>query len=172
MMKKLAIAAVILLAAVLGYAATQPDTFHIERTVSIKASPDKIFPLIDNPRSFTTWSPFEEPGMKKTFTGPESGKGSTYAWEGKQMGAGSMEIAEANAPNNVVIKLDFIKPMQAHNTATFTLKPHGDSTDVTWALDGSNTFFCKVIHLFISMDSMCGKEFEKGLTKLKMLIEK
>lgn len=172
MFKKILITVVILLAAVLGFAATQPDTFHVQRTVSIQAPPEKIFPLINNLHSYTSWSPFVEPEMKTTYNGPEAGKGAKYAWVGKQMGEGSIETIDSVAPTKVVFSLNFIKPFQSQNTAQFTLEPKGASTDVTWALDGPNPFFSKVIHLFISMDSMCGKEFEKGLASLKALAEK
>jgi hypothetical protein len=36
---------VVLIAAVLIFAATKPDSFGVERTASIGAAPDKIFPV-------------------------------------------------------------------------------------------------------------------------------
>jgi len=71
-------------AAVTAYAGlTQPDSFHIERSASIAAPADKIFPLISNPKMFATWSPFDkDPNMKRVFSGPESGTGARYAWDG------------------------------------------------------------------------------------------
>jgi hypothetical protein len=166
---------VLLIAAVLAFAATRPDSFNVRRAASIKASPEKIFPLINDFRSWGAWSPYEkkDPGMKRSFSGPAAGKGAVYAWEGNQdVGEGRMEIAEAAAPSRVTLKLDFIKPFEAHNTVDFTLEPRGDATDVTWAMQGPAPFVSKLIGLFIDMDAMIGRDFEAGLASLKAIAEK
>jgi uncharacterized protein YndB with AHSA1/START domain len=166
---------VVLLAAVLGYAATKPDTFRIQRTASIKAPPEKIFALINDFHNWGSWSPWEklDPAMTKTHSGSANGKGAVYEWEGnKQVGKGRMEIMEASPPARVSIKLDFYKPFEAHNTAEFTLEPQGNSTNVTWVMNGQQPFMFKVMTLFFSMDKMVGKDFETGLANLKNLTEK
>ena len=83
-----------------------------------------------------------------------------------------MEITESSSPSKVVIKLDFIKPFEAHNIAEFTLEAKGDSTNVMWAMRGPNPYVAKVVSIFRSMDSMVGKEFENGLANLKTVAEK
>jgi hypothetical protein len=162
-------------AAVLAYAGTRPDTFRVQRTATIKAPPDKIFPLINEFRNWSEWSPYEkkDPAMKRAMGATASGKGATYAWDGdKNVGEGRMEITDASPPSKVVIKLDFMRPFEAHNTAEFTLAPKGDATDVTWAIYGPNLFVGKVMGLFINMDNMIGKDFEAGLANLKSLAER
>ncbi len=54
----------------------------------------------------------------------------------------------------------------------FTLEPKGDVTNVTWAMEGPVPYFAKIIHVFINMDSMVGKDFEAGLANLKSVAEK
>lgn len=162
------------IAGVLAYASTKPDSFRVERSVSIDAPADRIQPLIADFRRWAEWSPYEkkDPGMKRSFGNITAGKGATYAWDGdNNVGQGSMEILEA-APAKVVIKLDFQKPFEAHNTAEFTLKPKGDATDVTWAIHGPSPLISKVVSLFMNMDTMIGKDFEAGLANLKALAEK
>jgi hypothetical protein len=83
-----------------------------------------------------------------------------------------MEIVDATAPSKVAIKLDFLKPIEGHNIAEFTLEPQGGSTNVTWVMRGPATFLSKVIQVFVSMDSMIGKEFDAGLANLKAIAEK
>ncbi len=159
--------------AILGIAATKPDNFHVERSLSIKASPDQIFPNINDYRKWTAWSPWEkvDPNMKRTYSGPESGVGAKYAWVGNDdVGTGDMEILTAE-PSKVEIKLHFVKPFEGTNRAIFTMQPEGDATKVTWAMDGDSPFMCKVMQVFISMDACCGKEFEKGLASLKTISE-
>ncbi len=175
MLKKIAIAVIVLVAAILAVAATKPDTFVVQRTASIKAPPEKVFALINDYRGWGTWSPWEklDPSMKRTFSGPASGKGAVYAWEGKRdVGAGRMEITESSPPSRVAIKLDFIKPFEAHNFVDFKLEPDGDSTKVTWTMRGPSPFISKVIQVFVSMDSMVGKDFETGLANMKASAEK
>jgi uncharacterized protein YndB with AHSA1/START domain len=166
---------VVVIAAFLLYAATRPDTFRVERSVAIKAPPEKIFPHIDTFASWAAWSPWEkmDPAMKKTASGPASGKGAVTEWEGNsKVGKGRMEILESVPPSKVVIKLDFVTPMEAHNTAEFTLAAQGEGTNVTWAMYGPVPFASKVFTTFVSMDRLVGKDFEAGLASLKTLAEK
>jgi hypothetical protein len=88
-----------------------------------------------------------------------------------KIGQGRMEILDAPPPSKVAIKLDFLKPFEAHNTAEFTLAPRGDATDVTWAMHGPNLFIGKLMSVFMSMDRMVGKDFERGLASMKAAAE-
>jgi hypothetical protein len=171
------VVAVILIAvvAVLGFAAIQPDHFRVQRSAAMKAMQEKVFAQIDDFHNWGSWSPWEklDPAMKKIHSGPASGKGAIYEWEGnKQVGKGRMEITESSSPSKIVIKLDFFKPFEAHNTADFVLEAQGDSTNLIWGMNGQKPFMFKVMGLFFSMDKMIGKDFEKGLANLKSIVEK
>lgn len=175
MLKKVAIGILVIVVAFLAYCATKPDTFRIERSATINAPAEKIFPYINNLHSFASWSPYEkmDPNMKRTYIGPEAGKGAAYEWSGNdQIGQGRMEITSSTEPTNVTMSLDFIKPFKAHNTVEFNLKPNGESTDATWSMYGPNEYMCKVMQTFFNMDEMCGKDFTEGLSNLKKMVEK
>lgn len=166
--------AVVVIAGVLIYAATKPDSFRVQRTVLINAPPGKLFSLISDLRAWPAWSPYEkkDPAMKRIFGAVTAGKGATYAWEGnKDVGQGSMEIVESG-PRKVLIKLDFLKPFEAHNMAEFLMDPKGDGTSVTWAIYGPSPYISKVIGTFMNMDDMIGRDFERGLADLKAAAEK
>jgi hypothetical protein len=177
MLKTLAIIGVVVVVAIGGillYAATKPDSFRVQRTVLISAPPDKIFPLINDIKAWTVWSPYEkkDPAMKRAYGAVTAGKGATYAWEGdKNVGQGSMEIVESS-PRKIVLKLDFLKPFEAHNMGEFVLEPKGDSTSVTWAIYGPSPYMSKVVGTFMNIDDMIGRDFEKGLADLKAAAEK
>ena len=173
MLKKIAIVLAVLIAAVLVFAATKPDSFRVQRTVSIQAPPEKILPLISDLHAWSAWNPFEkDPAMKKTYSGAASGRGAVYEWDGNsQVGAGRMEILDAT-PQKVTIKLDFTRPLEGHNTAELTLVPRGNATDVTWAMYGPSPYISKLMGVFLNMDTMIGKQFETGLGNLKALAEK
>jgi uncharacterized protein YndB with AHSA1/START domain len=164
----------VLLAALLIYAATRPDSFRVERSIGIQATPEKVFALINDLRAWSRWSPWErkDPGMQRSFSGPDSGQGAAYGWEGnKNVGTGRMEIVEVSPPNRIVIKLDFMKPFEAHNTVEFSVQPQGAATQVTWAMFGPMPYLSKLMTTFFSMDKMCGKDFEAGLAQLKTAAE-
>jgi uncharacterized protein YndB with AHSA1/START domain len=175
MFKIIAIVIVVLIAALLIYAATKPDTFRIERSISIKAPPEKIFPLISDFHQWKAWSPWEkiDPASKRSYSGTDSGKGAVYGWQGnKDVGQGRMEIIESMPSSKVVLKLDFIKPFEAHNTVEFTLVTQGDSTTVTQAMYGPSPFISKLMGLCFNMDKMVGEKYEEGLASLKGIAEK
>jgi hypothetical protein len=173
--KAVLLVVVILIVAVLAYAATRPGTLHVERSAGIKASPEKIFPMISDFHNWSAWSPYEklDPAMKRTFSGAPRGNGAVYEWEGNSnVGQGRMEITNASPSSNVTIKLDFVKPMEGHNVAVFTLEPKGDTTNVTWSMDGPTPYLGKLIGVFLNMDNMIGNDFATGLGNLKAQAEK
>ncbi|MGQ0651736.1 MAG: SRPBCC family protein [Betaproteobacteria bacterium] len=166
--------AVLAIAALLVYAATRPDTFRIQRSIRIQAPPEKIFTFLVDFRRWGAWSPWEgrDPAMKRSLSGAQTGKGSVYEWSGNsKVGQGRMEIVEAAAPSTLRVKLDFLKPFEAHNVAEFVLSPAGGSTDVTWAMYGPSPFMSKLIGVFMNMDRMVGRDFEAGLGSLKAASE-
>ena len=147
-----------------------PDTFEVKRMGRIQAPAERIFPLLADFHNWARWSPWEklDPAMTKAYSGAASGRGAIYQWAGNsQAGAGRMEIVEAVAPSLVRIKLDFLKPFEAHNTAEFTLDARDGSTDVTWTMRGNRPYMLKVMSIFFSMDKMLGRSFEEGLANLK-----
>jgi hypothetical protein len=160
---------------VLVLAARKRKVFSVQRAIDIQASPDKIFPLINNFHQWYLWSPYEnrDRDMKRDFSGAESGKGAIYAWEGnKNVGSGRMEILETSAPQQIIIKLDFFKPFEGHNTAEFTMLPQGNATRVTWLMHGPAVCMSRIMQVFMDLDNMVGKDFEAGLVNLKQVVER
>ena len=174
MIKNIAMVVAILIAILLAYAATRPDSFRLERSVTIKAPSEKAFVLINDFHQWTAWSPWEhmDADLQRSYSGPDSGVGAVYNWEGKKTGVGRMEIMESLPVSLIKIKLDFFKPFEAHNTAEFTLLSQGDSTTVTWAMHGPSPYMSKLMGIFFSIDKMVGKDFEAGLEKMKAAAEK
>lgn len=156
-------------------AAGKPDVFHVERTATINAPPEKIYPLIEDFRRWPQWSPWEQldPAMKRTLSGPASGKGAVYEWSGNsKAGQGCMEIVAAEPAMHVGIQLDFIKPFKAHNMTDFRLQPQAEGTQVTWSMNGPNTFVGKLMSVFLDMDQRVGKDFATGLANMKTAAER
>lgn len=176
MIRTILISVLVLIAAVLIYAATKPSDFKIQRSTTIKASPDKLFPLINDLHNMQTWSAWEtvDPKMKRSYSGEASGKGAKYAWEGnREIGQGSMEITESIPASKVAMRLDFVKPFEGHSTVEFSIEPNGENTVVTQTMRGTSSYIPKLMCLlFFDQDKMIGGKFEEGLANLKAIAEK
>jgi uncharacterized protein YndB with AHSA1/START domain len=175
MVKLMLIVVALLLAALMFYVATRPASFSIRRSTRIAAPREKLFAYVSDLHNFDAWSPWAQldPAMRKTHFGAASGVGAGYEWQGnKNVGHGRMEIVEVAAPERVLIRLDFLKPFEAHNMAEYLLAENGGETEFTWSMSGPNTFMSKVMGLFFSMDRMVGAQFERGLAALKAVAER
>jgi uncharacterized protein YndB with AHSA1/START domain len=174
MLKLIALVIVVVIAAILIYAATLPDEFHVERSASIQAAPEKIFPLINDLHQWEAWTPYnKDPNMKKTYSGAANGVGASYAWDGNgQVGQGSVTITESVPVNRIVITLDIVKPFPGQNKVVFTLIQNGSATRVTWAMAGKSPYFAKIFGLIFNMEKMVTGDFDIGLANLKKLAEK
>jgi uncharacterized protein YndB with AHSA1/START domain len=155
--------------------ALQPATFHIERSITVAAPPESVFAQVNDFHAWTAWSPWEkrDPAMTRSYEGAPAGASAKYAWAGnREVGAGRMTIEQSTPSSQIVIKLEFLEPFAATHTATFTFRKTPDGTKTTWAMDGSNTFVGKAMHLVMDMDKMVGPDFERGLASLKAVSEK
>lgn len=154
--------------------ALQPADFRITRSATINAPAETIFPLINDLHNWAAWSPWDklDPTMKKTHDGSAAGVGASYHWNGNnKVGEGRMTITESRAPSHIGLKLEFLRPMRATNQTVFTLTSGSNGTTVEWAMTGKNNFVAKAFCMFMNMDKMVGKDFEKGLAQLKAVAE-
>lgn len=147
-------------------------TFTLSRSTRIDADPARVHALIDDFKQWRQWSPWEEvdPNLERSYSGPERGVGSRYEWSGNnKAGQGTMEIVESD-PSKVVVDLRFLKPFKARNDTRFDLAQTGTGTDVTWTMTGDRNPVMQLIgKLFF--DKQIGKDFDKGLARLKTAAE-
>jgi len=165
---------VVVIAAVLAFAAIKSKTFHVQRSITIKAPPEKVFALINDFLNWSGWAPQdkEDPTMNRTYSGTANGKGAVSERNSTgSAGRGRMAITESVPPKMISIKVDFVKPFEAHNINEFTLEPSGTLTNITWTIDGSNLYIMKIMSIFVNMDRVVGKHFESGLNNLKTVAE-
>ncbi len=155
-------------------AALRPSAFRIARSITIQASPEEIFPYVNNLKTFQEWNPYREKDLqaRNEFSGPEEGPGAVFHWSGDgNVGEGIMTIISHQPHAAVQVDLEFLKPFPGHNSVEFTLIPQADGTQVTWSMAGNYALFPRIVGLFISMDRMIGGDFETGLKRLKSLTE-
>ncbi len=174
MLKKILLGFLAVIAVVLVYATTKPNSFQIERSTVVNAPTEKVFPYVNNLQLWRTWSPYEkmDPDMNVKMSGPESGVDASQEWDGKKMGAGSLTITKSEPYSLVSMNLDMLRPFKCSNVVDFILEPQGDNaTKITWAMRGESPYLAKVMSLFIDVDKMTGQQFEEGLENLKKCLK-
>ena len=150
-----------------------PASAHVERSVTIQASPAVVFPLVNDLHEFNRWSPWSEldANMTTTFSGPMAGVGAKMTWAGNSaVGTGSQEIIESVPNQRVKTNLQF-GGYDHPSTATFTLTPEGDATQLVWSYDTSMGYDVVSRYFGLMLDRWVGKEYEQGLAVLKRLAE-
>lgn len=170
MLKKIVIGLGAAVALLIFVILLQPSRFRIERSIEMAAPPEAAFAQVNTFHAWSKWSPWEklDPNLKRTFDGPAAGAGAKYAWAGnRDVGEGRMTIEKSNAPSELRIKLEFLKPFSATNTAVFTFAETAGGNKTTWAMEGENNFIAKAMHLVMDMDALLGPDFEKGLAAMR-----
>jgi uncharacterized protein YndB with AHSA1/START domain len=164
----------VLLGALMLYVSTKPDACRFSRSIHVLAPPEKIFPLIDDPRAMNEWNPFvkADPNIKISYSGPPNGVGAANDFDGdSRVGAGRAEIIESASPSKVVLALRMDRPMKCQNRVEFTIAPRENGSDVTWEMSGTHPFVGKLFSVFVNTEKMVGGTFERGLADLKAKAE-
>jgi uncharacterized protein YndB with AHSA1/START domain len=175
-LKKVLTAIVAVIVLFVAVVAVQPSTYQVNRTLTMNAAPEAVYPVISDFHKWDGWSPWAkiDPAMKTAYEGPTAAPGSIYKWVGNdQVGEGQMTILETQPPERVKIKLDFLKPFASTSITEFTVQPAAGGSNVSWTMSGDSSFIAKGFGLFMGgMDKMIGPDFEKGLAQMKVLVEK
>ncbi|MCA9793150.1 MAG: SRPBCC family protein [Candidatus Eremiobacteraeota bacterium] len=165
----------LLIVGILVAASLQPPDYHVERSIVIAAPPAEVYALISDLNRYREWSPWEslDPDMKRVIEGQPGQVGMSYAWAGdNKVGEGKMTISQAVEGERVGLELEFLKPFASTCQVSWVLTPEGDGTRMTWSMDGRNEgLIPRVFCLFMDMDQMIGKDFDKGLQMLKTVCE-
>jgi hypothetical protein len=172
-LKYVGIALAIFVVLVLAIAVFVPKTFQYEKTVAIKAPIDSVWKNVSSLAALDKWSPwnFYDANMKKESSGVDGTVGAIQSWESKVVGSGSQTIATVQKPTLFETKLDFYKPQESHGKAYIKLMTDGAGTSVTWGMTGSMPYPFNVMILFMDMEKNMGKDWDRGLSKLKALSE-
>ncbi|MCX6119129.1 MAG: SRPBCC family protein [Proteobacteria bacterium] len=172
--KKILLALWAVMTALVLVAGFKPAEYTISRKIEIKASAEQIFPFLNHSQKANSWMPWTEsdPQLQMSYDGPEEGVGSKASWKSSgKMGVGSSEVIESVPLKLVRSKLTYLEPMNMEQEATTTIENAHGLTIVTWSVTGKNSFLGRLASIFINMDQIVGSEFEKGLVKLKSIVE-
>ena len=143
-----------------------PAHIHVEREALIEAPVDVVFPEVNSLKKWPAWDPWQamDTNMVNTYSGPETGVGNKNTWTSEVMGNGSQELTESIENSRIASHLSM--EWMGESDASFTFTPEGKTTRVKWVMDKDITFFGRPFMVFMDMDEMLGKDFEKGLANL------
>lgn len=161
----LAIVAIVIILGLMGQ-----SEYRVERSAVIPAEVGVVWANVSDLEDHEEWSPWAErdPDMEVTITGEGGQVGQKSEWKGDEnVGSGYQQIAMLEENKAVRTDLHFIEPWEGNSVATFDLEDLGDSTRVTWGLEGENGFMGRVMSVFMDMDKMVGADYEQGLANLK-----
>jgi len=174
MLVKILIGLGVIVVGFVAIVAMRPSEFHVARTTTIAAPAPTVFSQVNDFHNWEAWNPWAkiDPAMKQSYEGAPAGVGAVYTWAGNnEVGEGRMTLTESRPNDLIRIKLEFLKPFRGTSLAEFTFKPEGGQTVVTWSMTGQNNFIAKAVHLFMDIDKMIGGNFEKGLARMKSVVE-
>lgn len=150
-----------------------PQTARVERSITIAASPQTVFGLVDGFGRFNEWSPWAslDPATQYSFSGPERGVGARMEWRSgnPDVGVGSQQIVAVEPGRSVTSTLDF--GMGHPTTAKMVLLPEGAATRATWTLETDFSGSLVGRYFGLALDRMVGPDYEKGLAQLQALAE-
>jgi hypothetical protein len=150
------------------------DTYTVRRSATMAAPPRAVYEQIVDFHNWPAWSPWEDldPDVKHVYSGADQGVGAVHEWSGnRKAGQGRMTMTGAESPQRVTIDLVFEKPFRSTSETELTVAPDGEGSLVTWTMTGRKTAMTKVLGVFKSMDSLVGPDFEKGLARLRTVVE-
>lgn len=169
MLKKILLGLGAIIAIILIVAAFQSPTYRVERTATINHPPNVVYANLNDFHHWQKFNPFTDPDpdVQLEYDGAPAGEGAIYKWTGNsEVGKGEMEITESKPNEHIQIAMHFIEPFEGHATTHFNMKPDANGTELTWAMEGKNNYFSKIMCLFMDMDKMVGSQFETGLARM------
>jgi effector-binding domain-containing protein len=145
--------------------------YQVSRSVHIEATPQRIYDVVADFGTWTTWSPWliAEPDAKVTVSSPSASVGSTYAWSGEITGQGELEHKRLTSGALVEDEIRFLKPFKSTARVDFQMKPEDQGTRLTWNMDGKLPWF--LFWMVPMMKTFIGMDYQRGLNMIRDWIE-
>jgi effector-binding domain-containing protein len=155
-----------------------PGSYHFERTIIVQTDASLPFTLTKDFREWDKWLPWHklDTTMAKTYSEEQGVEGSWYTWNSQNPEAGKGKVTILKLVENEYIENEMAFDGMGTTIATFTFEPAEGGTKVLWALDGNGKgmpwyWLIPSKYFNLMMDRMVGKDFEKGLAKMKEVCE-
>jgi Polyketide cyclase / dehydrase and lipid transport. len=166
-----------ILIALLVIAAFVSGDCQYEKSVSINAPVEKVWQNTNTLKAMDQWSPWNDldPNMKKDWTGTTGQPGEKVCWDSKNedAGKGCQEVTKVDAVNKRIdTNIKFLTPYESEAAAYVTVVPEGNGSKATWGFTSKIPYPFTLMKLFMDLEEAIGKDYEKGLSRLKAASEK
>lgn len=176
--RKISIGIIGIIAVPLIVALFLPTHYQVERSIDITKPASDVFAyirMLKNQDQYSVWAK-KDPNMKRIFTGQDGSVGFISRWESldSEVGTGEQEIKMVNADTlEMETELRFLEPMEATERSYMKVSSLDQKkSKVIWGFDGSVPYPSNLICLFMDFQELIGKDFEEGLSNLKVVLEK
>ncbi|MGS2763613.1 SRPBCC family protein [Sinomicrobium sp. M5D2P9] len=153
------------------YIAIQPSSFHVSRTRVIQSHSPVVYNYVEDLKTWKDWMPWLEknPGMPVKYGQTTRGIGAGLTWTNTKT-KGKLETISVTPYTHLEQKLTYDNREPAE--VSWTFKPEGQVTGVTWEASGNLDFKSKAYILYKgSMEENLGPELERGLENLDSIIQ-
>lgn len=150
-----------------------PKKYDMTRSIWIKANRKTVWNQAALFNNFDNWSPWREldTAMTHTLEGTDGTVGAKWIWKSKTAGNGSMTNTEVTGMDSRTYDLRF-EDWGGVSSCKMTFKDSADGTIISWGMKGENNFMGAIFMFFMGgMEGAVGKDYDKGLEKLKKYCE-
>ena len=147
-----------------------PSAYRIERSVVIDADPEAIHEYVGDLDKWTAWEPWseEDPTIRVERSDNTTGVGAHQSWSGES-GGGELTLTRNSVDEGIAYDLTFDDEHESQVTMRY--QADGAATRVVWTMEGDSGMNLIGRYFGLVMDSMVGPMFERGLEKLKFVVE-
>lgn len=158
------------------YIATKDGKFHFEEQRLINGPQEVVFNEVNELTEWNKWEPWsqEAEDMIINFGKKTKGEGAMYSWKSEKMGDGSITITKSNPFTSIDQRLAFDTPFgESTSEVYWKFEQKGDSTLVTWGIQGEQSFMEKVAFTFQDgeFSDMMRPMLRKGLENLDEVVK-
>lgn len=150
---------------------------HYEKSMHINAPANKVWQHTQSLKAMDAWNPRNDsdPGMQKQWAGTEGRPGEKLCWTSSKNASvkGCQEVHKVDAVNKrIETSIKFEAPYESYSDADITVVPEGNGSKVIWGFTSEIPYPFTIMKMFMDMESSVGKDYQKGLSKLKEIAEK
>jgi hypothetical protein len=164
------VVAATVLAAIVGL--FLPSTFEVERSLVIKASPERIHQFTGDLSRWPQWVPWlrEEPGLVVTAGEKSTGVGASQTWTA-DASEGSLIFTRCDPAWGIAYDMIFSKNTYT-STRSLRYRTVPGGTEVVWHMIGDNGNNLLARYFAGLIRTRIGPQFEEGLARLKLVSER
>ncbi len=153
-----------------------PTQQKVEKSILINAKPGDVYRQMMLLQNFNTWSVWgkSDSTIKYTTDGKDGVPGAKVSWEGSPLisGKGEIMLTELQQDKLIVHDVNLVEPRPLKAHSKFELVPVGNQTEVKWTFTVPSKRPFNIFNIFYNLEKEKGNDFARGLSALKMMVEK